>query len=103
MGRETLLEVLDGLKDPPKVRDGLSPSRRVSLAEFEDRAEDPQGGSGRVGGPSRWFGTGLGTLSEVRDRSADTPGGSGWVRGISWRSWPCWGTLPKVRDGRGTV
>ena len=77
-GWGTLLEVWDGSEDPLKVRDGsedpfegpgwvVGPSQssgmgREILGEVWDGTGDPLGGLGRVGGPSRMYGTRRGTF-----------------------------------------
>ena len=53
---------------------------RGTIGEVWDGSGDPQGGPGRVEGPSGRFGTGWGTLEEVRTGR---------------------GTLEVVRDGLG--
>ena len=47
----------------------------------EDGSEDPWGGPGLVGGPSKRSRTGRRTLGEVWDWSRDPRGGLGLVRG----------------------
>ena len=75
----TIGEVWDSSGDPGEVRDG---------------SEDPRGGPGRVGGPSRRSGTGWGTLREFRNGSLDSRGSLGRVGGP-------WGGSGRVGDPRG--
>ena len=65
---------------------GMLRTNRGTLKEAQDGFVEPQGGLGRVGGPSGRSGTGWGTLREVRDGSGDTPGGLERVRGQSGMS-----------------
>ena len=75
------------------------------------RTGDPQGGLGRVGGPSVWSRTGQRTLGEVQVRSGDPRRGPGRVERPSRRFgtglgtpedfWTGRGTLPEVREGSG--
>ena len=55
---------------------------RGTLGEVQHDSGNPWGGAGRVEGPSRWFGTGRGTLVKVREGH-----------------WP----LPEVQHGSGIV
>ena len=46
-----------------------------TLREVQVGLQDPLGGPGRVGGPTRRYGTGQGTHGEVQDGSGDPHGG----------------------------
>ena len=69
--------------------------------EVRDWLGDPRGGTGRVGQPSRRFGTGRGTLEEVRNELGYPKRGPGQVGGPSERSRMGRGTLVEVWDGSG--
>ena len=106
-GRETLGEVRDGSRDPPRGKfrgTGEPPYGR-------DGSGDPRGSPGRVGGSSGRSGTGWRTLGavrdwsrdlgEVRDRWVDPQVGPGHVGGPLGRSVTSRGTLWEVGDGLG--
>ena len=66
---------------------------RGTYGEVWDGTGDPQGGPGRVGGPSKKSGTCQGTLGEVRDGSGDPRAGPGRV----------WEHLGRYGTGLGTL
>ena len=82
---------------------------RWILGEVRDGSEDARGclgrvgelsgGPGRVGGPTRRYGTGQGTHLKVWDGLTDPPEGPGRVGGLTKRSETGWWTIPQVRDG----
>ena len=72
MGWGTFGEIRNGSEDPPRVREGLE-----TIGEVRNGLCDLRGGSGRVGGPSRRFGTGRGILGDVQDGSVDPLRGLG--------------------------
>ena len=78
-GREVQWRVQKGLGDPPRglgLAEGPPKVRNGSgdPLEVRDGFWDIQGGSGRVGGPSRRFGTGREILRKVRSVSRGLPG-----------------------------
>ena len=76
---------------------------RGTLPEVRDESGDPPEGTGRVGRPSRRFGTGEGTLSKVRYESRDPWECSGRVGRPTGKSGTGRGTLSEIRDKLATL
>ena len=86
-----------GLGTLGEVQDGSG----ETLGEVRDGSGDPLGVPGRVGGPSRWYGTVQWTLIVVRDSSRVSWAGPGQFVEPSGRSRTGLGTLGEVQDGSG--